>query len=565
MTSFQLPITYNRECKKLEQHVREDMELVSDDALYSAIMPDSTPLGKRTLPLWGIDYTTDRKYLKDTQKILSSEIKPYVKDSTEAVKVMEKINADDDPHEDDGGFHAKYQYIEWSWLQRFNENSTVLQWLSIYNMASPVLSLCLPIFFLILPFFIIKFSGHSITISKYIEVLKMVFQKHQIGQLFTVSAATWDKRMYILISTVFYVLQIYSNIRSCINFCTNMKVIHEELFSMRDHIGETISCMDAFENTCSKRKSYQPFIDNMKIHRAALKRFHSDLQQVSPNVVSLKKFKEVGHVMKCFYQLYHREEYENALNYSFDFCGFIDNMYRLRAGVKDGRLNKCKFSKTKTKFTEAFFPITENEPVRNTYDLDKHILITGPNAAGKTTLLKTTLLNVILSQQVGYGCYKKALLSIFDHIHCYINIPDTSGRDSLFQAEARRCKEIIDSVETHGDKARHFCVFDELYSGTNPYEAIGSAASFLRYLNKHPHVSFIITTHFLDLCRRLDTDNKMSNRHMAIDAEGEGFKYTYKLSSGMSNVRGGVKVLNDLEYPDEIISGTREIIDDLNI
>ena len=52
---------------------------------------------------------------------------------------------------------------------------------------------------------------------------------------------------------------------------------------------------------------------------------------------------------------------------------------------------------------------------------------------------------------------------------------------------------------------------------------------------------------------------------MAIDSAGDGFKYTYKLSSGMSNVRGGVKVLNDLEYPDEIISGTREIIDDLNI
>ena len=150
MTSFQLPITYNRECKKLEQHVRQDMELVSDDALYSAIMPDSTPLGKRTLPLWGLNYTTDRKYLKDTQKIIRSDIKPYANDATDAVKIMEKINSDDDPHEDDGGFHAKYQYIEWSWLQRFNENSIVLQWLSIYNLASPVLSLCLPIFFLIL-------------------------------------------------------------------------------------------------------------------------------------------------------------------------------------------------------------------------------------------------------------------------------------------------------------------------------------------------------------------------------------------------------------------------------
>ena len=565
MTSFQLPITYNREAKELEKHVREDMELVADDALYSSVMKDSSPLGKRTLPLWGFHYTTDRKYLKDTQKILSSDIKPYRADSKEALQIMEKINSDEDPDEDDGGFHAKYQYIEWAWLQRFNESSVVLQWLSVYNMAAPVLSLCLPIFFLILPFFIIKFSGHAISISKYIEVLKMVFQKHQIGQLFTVSAATWDKRMYILISTVFYVLQIYSNIRSCINFCKNMKTIHEDLFAMRDHIGESIDCMDAFEKTCNKKTTYQPFIDNMKIHRNALKKFHADLEHVTPNTVSFGKFKEIGHVMKCFYQLHHREDYIEAMRYSFDFCGYLDNMHRLLCEVKDKRLNKCKFSKKKTKFSGAFFPITEKEPVRNTYDLDKHILITGPNAAGKTTLLKTTLLNVILSQQIGHGCYNKASIATYDYIHCYINIPDTSGRDSLFQAEARRCKEIIDSVGKEGDKARHFCVFDELYSGTNPYEAIGSAASFLRYLNKHPNVSFIITTHFLDLCRRLDTDGNMSNRHMAIDSNEDGFKYTYKLSSGMSNVKGGVKVLNDLEYPDEIVSGTREIIDDLKI
>ena len=89
-----------------------------------------------------------------------------------------------------------------------------------------------------------------------------------------------------------------------------------------------------------------------------------------------------------------------------------------------------------------YFPITEKKPVKNTYNLDKHMIITGPNAAGKTTLLKTTLFNIILSQQIGYGCYKSASLVLFNNIHCYINIPDTSGRDSLFQAEARRCKDI---------------------------------------------------------------------------------------------------------------------------
>ena len=112
-------------------------------------------------------------------------------------------------------------------------------------------------------------------------------------------------------------------------------------------------------------------------------------------------------------------------------------------------------------------------------NLNKQILITGPNAAGKTTLLKTTLFNIIISQQLGVGCYKKATINPYNYIHSYINIPDTSQRDSLFQAEARRCKEILDSLTNNSDKERHFCIFDEIYSGTNPSEAIASAYSFL--------------------------------------------------------------------------------------
>ena len=68
----------------------------------------------------------------------------------------------------------------------------------------------------------------------------------------------------------------------------------------------------------------------------------------------------------------------------------------------------------------------------------------------------------------------------YDTIHCYLNIPDTSGRDSLFQAEARRCKEILESLE---DNKKHFCIFDELFSGTNPNEACASSYGFIKYLN----------------------------------------------------------------------------------
>jgi DNA mismatch repair ATPase MutS len=269
--------------------------------------------------------------------------------------------------------------------------------------------------------------------------------------------------------------------------------------------------------------------------------------------------------MKCFYQLYNSASLNASLEYSFAFCGYVDNLSGIQRAIAKGLLGKCKFSKRTTKFHKAFYPITETSPVKNTYDIGRHHLITGPNAAGKTTLLKATMLNVVLSQQIGYGCYEKATITPFDQIHCYINIPDTSGRDSLFQAEARRCRDILEAIKMSDVDTRHFCVFDELYSGTNPYEAIGTAAAYLTYLNKFPNVSFMLTTHFLGLCERLKRQRRFLNCHMQVKQEGEDFQYTYKLTRGVSDVKGGVKVLKDLEYPDEIIRETKNVISEIII
>ena len=137
-------------------------------------------------------------------------------------------------------------------------------------------------------------------------------------------------------------------------------------------------------------------------------------------------------------------------------------------------------------------------------------------------------------------------------IHCYINIPDTSGRDSLFQAEARRCKEIIDIVDTNKDDT-HFCVFDELYSGTNPEEAVVSAVAFMEYLIRLPNVSCMLTTHFIKVCKRLKLNENISNYHMVALKTDERIHYTYKLKSGVSKVKGGINVLIDMNYPREII------------
>jgi DNA mismatch repair ATPase MutS len=125
------------------------------------------------------------------------------------------------------------------------------------------------------------------------------------------------------------------------------------------------------------------------------------------------------------------------------------------------------------------YPILDTDHVKNNCNLENNYIITGPNASGKTTILKSATINVIFTQQFGVGYYESFTIKPYTHIHSYLNIPDTSGRDSLFQAESRRCKEIIDIIDASDENAsRHFCIFDELFSGTNPTEATQAARAF---------------------------------------------------------------------------------------
>ena len=336
-------------------------------------------------------------------------------------------------------------------------------------------------------------------------------------------------------------------------------------------------------------------METMEKHRQICEYVYNDFKKVMPNKMRINKIGEIGHTMRCFYQLYKNKELHDTLQYTFGLNGYVDNLTGLRKNILAKNINMCKFKSSKMTFKDAYFPSLVNEkPVKNSYNIDKHLIITGPNAAGKTTLLKATIFNIIMSQQVGYGFYKKANIIPYDMIHCYINIPDTSARDSLFQAEAKRCKDILTKIETDTSEAasseaasseaasgeaanasvaagtfskklRHFCVFDELYSGTNPYEAISSAFAYLTYLNKYDNVNFVLTTHFLDLCRRLEKEKQIHNYHMKIETSNNDFKYTYKLEKGISYIKGGIKVLRDLEYPLEIINNTNDTLKELDI
>jgi len=560
-SSFELPIFYVEEKQRLDENIIEDLELLkanntsdndSEDrcGLLETVIQPKSKIALERLNTLSEYYTSDKNFLKDTQKILGS----WEEDENGESKQKQY----DDFYElwknikNDENFIDRYYYVDIEFFKFLNHSPLFLQILSLYNLVSPVLSLILPIILLIVPFFMLKFSGITITLDSYYKVLVNIFSKHALGNIFTaVGDISWEKRAYAVISVVFYFFSIYQNSLTCYRFYKNFGSIHDDLFLLKEYLVTTIENMNILEKSCMNRASYVPFVQSIYPHKEHCIKLVDKLNIITQfdlkNLTS--KSKQIGYIMKHFYEFHINTDIESTVEFSLGVNAFTEHMNGLNELRREKLINKCKFGK-KMKMKNAYFPhLIHREPIKNDIDLSKNIAITGPNASGKTTTLKSTLFNLIFSQSFGYGFYSGATISPYNRIHCYLNIPDTSGRDSLFQAEARRCKEIIESLE---DGKKHFCIFDELFSGTNPNEACASSYGFIKFLIKHKNIDFILTTHLTELCKKINPI--MVNNHMLVKETGDfNFEYTYKMVSGISNVKGGLKVLSDLQYPQYIL------------
>ena len=563
--NFKLPIEYIEQKNRIPESLKIDLELLEPNSpgnkpLYELLLNPQTEIGKNHLKKWSEFYTTDVEFLKNTQEIFKKISKLKLNKDL----INETFTSYNDI-KNDNNFIGKYHYIGWDKIKWLNYSLIFMQILSVYNLSSPVVNLMSPFALFLVPYFLLKGMKIPITWKMYRVILIKQLKNHAIGQLFTsFHKVKPNQKMYILFCAGMYVYNFYQNILSCYNFYKNTYFITQKFELLRQYLNYTIGNMKQYEKIIENYDKYGEFYKDIKDNREKLEDFLNVIKNIPKKCLTVKNIFKIGKIMKNFYKIYDSEELDCILNFSFGFNGYLDNLKGLEKNKN--KLNLTKFvkdqKKTKLRMKNVFHPSIKN-PIKNSINLNKNRIITGPNAAGKTTILKATILNTIFSQQIGMGYYKKCELSPFNYIHCYINIPDTSGRDSLFQAEARRCKDILDIIRDNPGK-KHFCVFDELYSGTNPYEAISSAYGYLKYIIKNENVKFLLTTHFINLCKLLEKEKYIENNHMHTDIKEDVPTYHYKIMKGISNVKGGITVLKELDYPSEIITSSRNIIDTLN-
>uniref|UniRef100_A0A6C0I0C2 DNA mismatch repair proteins mutS family domain-containing protein n=1 Tax=viral metagenome TaxID=1070528 RepID=A0A6C0I0C2_9ZZZZ len=586
LTQFKLPISYiSDNLHSLPQNVATDLELdqliktssvrSKDDAtesekpIYHYIFQPKHKFAEKTIPLWKKHFTSNQTYLNETQNILQN-MRTYKKNMDIHKLVYspnyEKIMNVWQNTKENKDFLEKYSYMDVEWFKFLNRMPSFLQTMSFVNMTSPILALIIPFIFLLAPFIILKIQGVPISFTVYIDTLCDLAKYHFIGKAVTMLRNfNAQNLVYFIMMICFYGYQCYTNYTACIRFYRNIREMNDQIIEMRNYLDYSIESMKQFVQLSENCQQYDLFNSDLFYHMDNLILLRQILSKVAKFEPSLGKVTEIGLLLRCFYEIHENYEIGNSIHWSFGFEGYMNNLLGIHENLCENRVNYTKYGSQKQQILAQYYPAHMHESyVSNDCNMDKNMVITGPNAAGKTTFLKTTILNVLFSQQFGCGFFKSCELEPYTHIHSYLNIPDTSARDSLFQAESRRCKEILDainndSVSTSIENKRHFCIFDELYSGTNPEEATKSAFAFLNYLSKYENVDFILTTHYVSVCKRLQKVPTVRNWRMEAmqNADGE-IRYTYKIGRGISKIQGAFSVLRDMGYPAEILQTIRD-------
>ena len=562
---FKLPITYLDKSKifPISDVVSNDLELIQnndddvDKSIYSHLFKPSHPFSKLLIPNWQQHYTTDISFLEDTKYIIKhfGNVREHCNFNIDCHRILDIW----DIVKHDDIFLERYSYIDWDIIKHFNHSSGFLQFMSVLNISSPLISLLIPFIFLLFPFVLLKLQRIPISFSSYIDMLKHLAKHHFIGKaISSMQSFSWDKIFYLMFTAGLYMVQIYQNINSCFRYYNTIRKINLIIIDLREYIENSISKINIFLEIANNCNTYKPFCNEAIIHRNNMILLYDELNDIHPFENTYSNFCNTGILMKCFYHIHENILYENAIKFSIGFEGYIDNLSGIYDNFDKGNVCFAEFdSNHKCEIREQYYPPLINEnPVKNTCKFDKNMIISAPNKAGKTTILKTSAINIIFSQQFGCGFYKSANIIPYTHIHSYLNIPDTSERDSLFQAESRRCKEIIDIIiENNDSQHRHFCIFDELYSGTNPIEAAQAGKAFLDYLSKYKNVTFLLTTHYKNICKHFKQSKYIQNYKMDVKVLNNGiYDYKYKMKKGISYIKGAIRVLKDMNYPTEILS-----------
>ena len=572
----------------INDYVFNDVEFLQDHylddkkSIFSKLDYCHTKIGSLLLknilmkPVYDITILKNRQYLFQKISKIKNELNPLL----EEVKTLENDliwfwNDTNLKHIDlmNDLIYFNYDIIPFFNMNEvLNNNEKALLITNVYKIVvSPILTILTPLISLLLPliflFYMQRKTQINIPASEILnQYVKTLFGSESMNMIFknpskAMIASLVTKGIYLFM----YAQNIYYSFQSSANTHKIINIIHEKLNKMTKYTQLTNKikdlCCSIGINDITSYINYNSVNSDLIIYDEY---FNFPVFNTNPSLFSNK-----GKILTIFKKF--KKNKDTMVNI-FHYTGTIDAILSienvLSSSNSENPYSITNFVEKKRpiiNFKNIWHPYLTNETssntVKNNLTMDNNILITGPNAAGKSTFIKAVIINIILSQTIGISSAEKFEMTPFNNLETYLHIPDSKGSSSLFEAEMFRSKEYIDKIKNMESDKFSFIVLDEIFSSTNYVEGFSGAYSILKKISSFSNTLSITTTHYTDLERlEKDTKGKIINYKFEVDHdENNEIVFNYILKRGTSRQYIALELLKKNGFDDDVIENAMNI------
>lgn len=260
--------------------------------------------------------------------------------------------------------------------------------------------------------------------------------------------------------------------------------------------------------------------------------------------------------------LWHLTMYNKSINMLIQYKAQYMKLYEM-IGAIDMAISIASFRKSipsyttpefwknnKVELEEAYHPLIEN-PVCNSMNWEKNCIITGSNASGKSTFIKTVAVNMILAQSIHTCTAQKARMPQADVITSMAVQDDIMSGDSYFIKEVKYLKRMLEHLNSERST---ICIVDEILRGTNTKERIAASRAIMEYLSKE-NCLVMVASHDQELTVLLG--KVYDNYHFSEKIGQQDIIFDYKLYKGPADSNNAIRLLEYMGFPSQIISDAK--------
>ena len=189
----------------------------------------------------------------------------------------------------------------------------------------------------------------------------------------------------------------------------------------------------------------------------------------------------------------------------------------------------------------------------------KLIILTGPNASGKSCFIRQIGLIQILAQIGSYVPAKKAEVKIVDRIFTRIGaVDDQSSGQSTFMVEMSETASILNQATSES-----LVLLDEIGRGTSTFDGLSIAWSVSEYLAKIIKCNAIFATHYHELNYLKNSNKNIENFQVLVEQKNDQLIFSHKITKGGSNKSYGIEAAKLAGVPKEVITKAKVVLNSL--